>query len=93
MSPCLAVPDHWHVPCRPPTREEDPSSPKPQPSAAQLAEPRKVPGNAEVLANLDVAACAGLLEDACPEKPAWLNDAWTTDIRQKQEAHKAYLHY
>ena len=37
-----------------------------------------------VLVDLDVAACAGLLQDSCPSKPAWLDDAWAADIRQIQ---------
>lgn len=44
----------------------------------------KPPGNAELLTDMDVAACAGLVTDPQAVVPQWLDSSWVQDIREIQ---------
>ena len=59
--------------CRPATTDDEPSAPKTKP-----------PGNAELLTDMDVAACAGLLPDPDAVAPHWMDASWAQDIREIQ---------
>ena len=73
--------------CRSATVDDDEPAAGPVPSAKPVpSASRRVPGEALILADLDVAACAGLLEesDSASLRPAWLDESWAADIRSIQ---------
>ena len=59
--------------CSSAASDDEPSAPKVKP-----------PGNAELLTDMDVAACAGLVADPTAVVPPWLDSSWVQDIREIQ---------